>query len=229
MNERLKMLLLSACLWASACSSSAPQAGPVTKTEAPAAAAGAEKEKEAAINEARNNPLAGITGAFEKALAAQAFRAQLESTAEGRTSQVRYEFVAPDRFRMRNGPTELVVIGEAAYLKTLGSWQKAASGMPEQVKVIHNPAIIEQVKQATEAKFLQADVLNGQPMLVYEYVSTNLLGLEVTTYSKTWVGMFDGLPYKSEIAGLLGSVKTKGVLTWTDYNADIKIDSPIKE
>ena len=222
----LQILLLGAWVLVGACRSAAPTAEPAQPAAVPASN---EKEKEAAVNAARSNPLDGITNAFQKALATQSFRAQFESTAEGRTSQVAYEFVAPDRFRMRNGPTEMVLIGEAAYMKTLGSWQKVATGMQDQIKAIRDPKIIEQIKLATDAKFLQADTLNGQPMLVYEYTSTNLMGIEGTTYSKTWVGMFDGLPYKSEFEGMVGSLKTKGMLIWSDYNADIKIEAPIKE
>jgi hypothetical protein len=222
----LQILLISAVALTGACRSTAPVTESAQTAAAPAAD---EKEKAAALTAARSNPLDGITSAFQKALGAQSFRAQLESTAEGRTSQVTYEFVAPDRFRMRNGPTEMIVIGDAAYLKTLGSWQKAAPGLQNQVKAIRDPQIIENIKQATAARFVQADALNGQPMLVYEYTSTNLLGIEGATNSKTWVGMFDGLPYKSEFEGMLGSVKTKRVMVWSGYNADLKIEAPIKE
>jgi hypothetical protein len=222
----LMILLIGAFALISACNSAPPPADPVKTPQAPAANS---PETEEAINTARSNPLNGITSAFEKALAAQSFRAQLESTAEGRTSQVTYEFVAPDRFRMRNGPTEMLVIGDAAYLKTLGSWQKVTTGLQSQVKAIHDPQIIEEVKKATDAKFVQAAEFNGKPMLVYEYSATNLLGLEGTTYSKLWVGMFDGLPYKSEFEGMLGSVKTNGIMIWSDYNSDIKIESPFKD
>lgn len=222
----LQMLLLGVLALTGACRSNAPAAEPAKPVAAPATN---EKEKEAAISAATAKPLDGILSAFQKTLAAKSFRAQLESTTEGRTSQVSYEFVAPDHFRMRNGPTEMIVVGDAAFLKTLGSWQKIATGMQEQVKAIHDPKLIEQIKQATDAKFLRADTLNGQPMLVYGYTSTNLLGIQGTTYSKTWVGMFDGLPYKSEFDGTLGSVTTQGVMVWSDYNADIKIEAPFKE
>lgn len=222
----LQMLLLGVLVLTGACRSAAPTAEPTQPAAVPAAN---DKEKEAAISAASGNPLEGVTNAFQKMLAAQSFRAQFESTAEGRTSQVTYEFVAPDRFRMRNGPTEMILIGEAAYMKTLGSWQKVATGLQNQIKAINDPKIVEQIKQATDTKFLHADTLNGQTMLVYGYTSTNLLGIEGTTYSKTWVGMSDGLPYKSEFEGMVGSVTTKGVMVWSDYNADLKIEAPFKE
>jgi hypothetical protein len=41
--------------------------------------------------------------------------------------------------------------------------------------------------------------------------------------------MFDGLPYKSEFSSEFGSVKSKGVMTWHDFDADIKIEPPLKQ
>ncbi len=187
-----------------------------------------EKEKEAAIAAARSNPLDSVVNAFQKSLAAQTFRAKLESTAEGRTSLISYEFVAPDRYRMINGPTEMIFVGQDAFLKTLGSWQRVVTGLQSQMKAVRDPQVVEQLKQGTEAKFIQPDVLDGKPMLVYEYTSTNLMGAEGKTASKTWVGMFDGLPYKSEFESETGNRRSKGVMTWYDYNADIKIDPPLK-
>lgn len=222
----LTILLFSIFALASACKSASPAATP---TEAPVAVANNDKEREAAINVARNQPLDGIVSSFQKALAAQSFRAKLEATTEGRTSEVTYDFVAPDRFRMRNGPTEMMVIGEDAYLKTLGSWQRVPPGLQTQVKAIHDPQIIEQLKQATGIKFIKEDSINSQPMIVYEYTSNNLLGLEGNTFSRTWVGMFDNLPYKSEFEAMTGSVKTKGLIVWSDYNADLKIEPPFKQ
>jgi hypothetical protein len=223
----LQVILLFGVLALAASCGSAPTESEPAKpaTTAPSN----EKEKEAAVAAARDNPGAGIVNAFQKALAANTFRAKLESTLEGRLSVITYEFVAPDRYRMRNGPTEMIFVGQDAFLKTLGSWQKVATSLQNQMKAIRDPQVVEQVKQATDVKFIQPDTLEGKPMLVYEYTSTDLLGVEGKTRAKTWVGMFDGLPYKSEFENVTGSVTAKGVLTWYDYNADIKIEPPFKQ
>jgi hypothetical protein len=220
------ILLFGLLVLAASCRSSPAESEPAKPT---VTVPSNEKEKEAAIAAARSNPLDGIVNAFEKSLAAQTFRAKLESTLEGRTSLIAYEFVAPDRYRMINGPTEMIFVGQDAFLKTLGSWQKVATGLQSQMKAIRDPQVIEQVKQSTEAKFIQPDVLDGKPMLVYEYNSTNMLGVEGKSKAKTWVGMFDGLPYKSEFESATGSVTAKAIMTWYDYNADIKIEPPFKQ
>src|SRR5262245_31209800 len=160
----LQVILLSSLLaLATSCGSTPVESQPAQPAHA---ASNNEKEKEAAAAAARNNPLDGVVNAFQKALAVRSFRAKLEATTEGRTSLLIYEFVAPDRYRMRNGPNEMVFVGSDAFLKTLGSWQKVTTGLQGQMKVIRDPQVVEKVRQATDAKFIQSDVLDGKPMLV---------------------------------------------------------------
>jgi hypothetical protein len=220
------ILLFSSLALAGSCKSSPAESGPAKPV---VTVPSNEKEKEAAVAAARSNPLEGIVNAFQKLLAAQTFRAKLEYTTEVLTSQVNYEFVTPDRYRIINGPTEMIVIGQDAFLKTLGSWQRVATGLQSQMKAVRDPQMVEQLRQASEAKFIQPDMLDSKPMLVYEYTSNNLMGVEGKITVKTWVGMFDGLPYKSEFESETGSRKAKGVLTWYDYNADIRIEPPLKQ
>ena len=200
------------------------------KAEQPVAAAtkAPEPENEAAIAAAKASPLEGLTNAFQKAFEAKAYRARLEATREGITAMTTYEFVAPDRFRMITGPTEMIVIGDAPFLKTLGSWQKVATGLQSQMKSVRDPEMVEKLRKSTDAKFVQHDLFEGKQMLVFECSSKDLLGAEGVTYAKTWVGVLDGLPHKAEFEGMTGSVKTKGVMTWYDYNADIKIEPPLR-
>lgn len=224
MNWLKVLVLVGMLVLTNGCGSEAP------KAEQPVAAAAkpAEPENEAAISAARANPLESLASAYQKAYEANAYRARLEATRESVTAMTTYEFVAPDRFRMRTGPTELIVIGEAAFLKTLGSWQRVTTGLQNQMKSMRDSQWVEKLRKSTDAKFVQADTLDGKPMLVFECNADSLLGAEGNTYAKTWVGVLDGLPHKAEFEGMTGSVKTKGVMTWYDYNADIKIEPPLK-
>jgi hypothetical protein len=181
-----------------------------------------------AINAAKGDPHNGIAAAFQRAMSVQSFRVKLETTANGRTGEIRYEFVAPDRYRMVNGPTETIVIGEQAYIKTMGSWQKVATGIGEQMRSIRNSELANQVREATNVTFVQSDTLNGTPTVVYSYVTSNLAGASGTSNNKTWVSLADGLPRKSEFASNFGGFSSTGVMTWYDYNGDVKIEPPIK-
>jgi hypothetical protein len=224
MNWLKVLVLVGISVLTNGCGSEPP------KAEQPVAAAtkAPEPENEAAVAAARANPLNSVADAFQKAYGSNAYRARLEATREGITAMTTYEFVAPDRFRMRTGPTELIVIGDASFLKTLGSWQKVTTGLQGQMKSIRDPLLVEKLRKSADAKFVQADTLDGKPMLVFDCNAEDLLGAEGNTYAKTWVGVLDGLPHKAEFEGMTGSVKTRGVLTWYDYNADIKIEPPLK-
>mgnify|MGYP000852622087 CR=1 FL=1 len=207
------------------CGSEAP------KTETPVAAAAVKEtnpNNDAAIEAAKANPLEGIVGAYQKAYEAKSYRAQLVSTREDISGITKCEFVAPDRYRLSTGPTEIIAVGDATFLKTLGSWQRVADGLPNQLKSVRDTQMVEKMRAANNVKFVQADTLNGEAMLVYECTTSNLLGTEGITYAKTWVSIAEGLPRKAEFEGMIGSVKTRGVMTWFDYNADIKIEPPIK-
>ncbi|MBI3426465.1 MAG: hypothetical protein HY011_26350 [Acidobacteria bacterium] len=224
MNWLKVLVLVGMTGLANGCGSKPPQA----EQPVAAAAKAPEPENEAAIAAARANPLDGLAKAYQKAFETNSYRVRLEATREDITATTTYEFVAPDRFRMITGPTELIVIGDAPFLKTLGSWQKATTGLQTQMKSIRDPQMVEKLRKSTDAKFAQPDTLAGKPMLVFECSAKDLLGAEGATYAKTWIGVLDGLPHKAEFEGMTGSVKTKGVMTWYDYNAEIKIEPPIK-
>ena len=181
-----------------------------------------------AINAVKGDPHNSIVAGFQRASEAQSFRAKLETTSNGRTSLISYEFAAPDRYRMVNGPTEMIVIGDQAYIKTMGAWQKVATGIGEQMKGIRSAELAAQVREATNVSFVQPDTLNGEPMVVYNYITTTLGAASGTSNNKTWVSLKDGLPRKSEFLSNFGSFSSKGVMTWYDYNGDVKIEPPLK-
>jgi hypothetical protein len=216
----LVMGLLALCV---SCGGSKP------KAEATAQASIVKTENyDESINLAKADPHNSIVAAFQRATQTQSFRAKLESTSNERTSFISYEFVAPDRYRMINGPTEMIVIGEQAYIKTMGSWQKVATGIGDQMRSIRSAELSAQVRDATNVSFVQADTLNGEPTVAINYTTATFSGASGTSTNKTWVGLADGLPRKSEFTSNFGGFSSTGVMTWFDYNAAVKIEPPIK-
>jgi hypothetical protein len=228
-EEKLAMKFWTAILvsgvlaFSVSCGGSKPKA----TTEAQAAEVKTENYDEA-IGAAKAAPHESLVAAFQRATEAQAFRAKLENTSDGRVSTIQYEFVAPDRYRMANGPTEMIVVGEQAYIKTMGAWQKVANGVGDQMRVIRSVEIAAQVREATNVTFMQSDTLNGEPTVVYNYISTKIGAANGTTNNKTWVSLKDGLPRKSEFLSNFGGFTSKGVMTWYDYNGNVKIEPPLK-
>ena len=86
---------------------------------------------------------------------------------------------------------------------------------------------------AADVTFVGSEVLDGAPVLVYQHtLNVKVDQGVVNNTSKTWVGKSDGLPHRTELESLRiyqGQTLTmKTVTTYYDYNADIKIEPPVK-
>jgi hypothetical protein len=148
------------------------------------------------------------------------------------------EYVAPDRYRMtndaqigegRNFKQEFIIIGGATYMKIPnGGWVKSPVDASRIVKAFRDPKMLDELTKTADVKFVGPDTIDGAPMLVYQYTQNNPMGLNLKSTAKTWLSVADGLPRKTESDGEFDGKKTKTLVTITDYNADIKIESPIK-
>ncbi len=118
---------------------------------------------------------------------------------------------------------EFYLIGDTFYLKAnAGSaWRKLPANSPEAMGVtsalLGPKESLTSAIAAHNASLSGTDVLNGNPMLVYQYTLNN-------SPAKLWVGAADGLPYKMEGISNTGAQTT---LTISDYNAPIVLTPPI--
>ncbi len=79
-------------------------------------------------------------------------------------------------------------------------------------------------------KSLGTDSLNGKPMRVYQYTTTTTqAGITSTGTTKIWIGVSDGLPYKSEADGeVVGQAGSKShTVTTYEYDPSITIEPPV--
>jgi outer membrane lipoprotein-sorting protein len=193
----------------------------------------------AAISE-NDKPLDVMTKAMRAQLDAKSYRAHVTSTlADTAPNKMVIEYVAPDRYRMvrdgqggsgeENGRMEFVVIGDAMYIrKPDGGWARAPVNAGEMIKSFRDPKMLDELVKTADVKFVGADTLDGAPMLIYQYTQNNPMGMNLKSTSKTWLSVADGMPRKTETEGVLDGKKTNTVITISDYNADIKIESPAK-
>ncbi|MCA1594119.1 MAG: hypothetical protein LC754_16000 [Acidobacteria bacterium] len=192
----------------------------------------------AAVISADDKPLDVMTRAMRAQLDAKSYRAHItSSTDNGTNSTMVVEYVAPDRYRMtREGQAggkaynmEYVITGDGMFLKAPnGQWVKSPIDASEMIKAFRDPKMLEELAKTGDVKFIGADVLDGMPMLVYQYTQTNPLGMKMKSTAKTWLAVTDGLPRKTETDGEFEGMKTKTLVTISDYNSDIRIESPIK-
>jgi len=146
---------------------------------------------------------------------------------DGRTSSRLGEFVAPNRFHMVTDHDEAIVVGDATYRREPGKpWQRLPIDVGQMIEDFRNSTAIDELRKA-DVKFVGTEVLDGVSTLVYQFTTSNIMGINVTAECKTWVGVNDHLPRKIEVETEFNSTKMKGTNTYYDYNTDIKIEPPL--
>ncbi|HZH89819.1 MAG TPA: hypothetical protein VEX70_04275 [Pyrinomonadaceae bacterium] len=186
-----------------------------------------------------DKPLDAMTRAMRAQLDAKSYRAHVTTTlADGAPSKMLIEYVAPDSYRMTQSgqgdaaggsSMEYVIVKGAMYMKTpKGEWAKSPIDASSMIKAFRDPKMLDELTKTADVKLVGPDMLDGAPMLVYEYTQTNPMGMNLKNTSRTWLSVADGLPRKTESEGEFDGKKTKTLVTMTDYNADIKIESPVK-
>jgi len=238
----LKLINLSACillLTIAACTSSPAPDANSSGGVAPAPAGSSGERAAAAIISASDKPLDVMTKAMRAQLDAKSYRAHITSTSSEGTNKMVIEYVAPDRYRMvsegqaggsgKSFNQEFIIVGGTTYIKgPNGQWVKSPVNMGEMVKAFRDPKVVEELTRTADVKFIGPDTLDGKPMLVYEYAQNNVMGMNIKSIARTWVAALDGLPRKSEAEGEFRGIKTKTLMTVSDYNSNIKIEAPIK-
>ena len=243
LNSKIKLFLFSLCslllvFAAAACASRPAGEGGTGGNAAPATPGGGGGGGRAAAISENDKPLDVMTRAMRAQLDAKSYRAHVTSSlSDGSSTAMVIEYVAPDRYRMvndaqsggKNFKQEFIIVGGATYMKAPnGSWVKSPIDASGIVKAFRDPKMLDELAKTADVKFVGPDTLDGAPMLVYQYTQNNPMGMNLKSTSKTWLSVADGLPRKTESDGEYGGKKTKTLVTITDYNADIKIESPIK-
>lgn len=243
MNHKIKYLALPLCLLlltTSACNKD----GAGTGSSGGASPSGGNNNSggttTSAVISENEKPLDVMTRAMRAQLDAKSYRAHVTSSiSDGTSNAMVIEYVAPDRYRMttegqggsagKGFKMEYVIAGNATYIKTPNSgWVKSPVDASQIVKAFRDPKMLDELAKSADVKFVGADTLDGAPMLVYQYTQVNPMGLKMTSTAKTWLSVADGLPRKTESEGEFDGKKTKTLVRISDYNADIKIESPVK-
>jgi hypothetical protein len=106
--------------------------------------------------------------------------------------------------------------------------------MADALEQLRDPKLIDAIAQKAEVKYLGTDMLDGAPMLTYQYTIKDLLGPGKDAVSKIWIGATDNLEHQMESESDVESTFTAGEITHTkttvtyyDYNTNIKIEPPM--
>lgn len=139
-----------------------------------------------------------------------------------------FEFIKPDRYRIKNPVNELVIIGSDAYAKGKDGWEKLPDDVGaeiEQQRKNFNAAGMKNIKEVNKAG---EEKFNGKDALIYTYSSEPEPNTPKNS-TKVWVDKATGLPLKI-IVETQNADATQRVTTTYNYEKKVKIEAPeIKE
>jgi len=223
--------MLFVALTASACSAvpaAAPTQAPPTPAATAASAATPTPAPTARPTAAPTSaePLDALSQIFRGWLGVKSFRAKITTTTStGAVTEMNLDAVMPDRFHAVSKQFEVIIIGATYYVKIGNQWQKIALPKGFDISSFDIKTLEAQLGASTEVKLIGPDVLDGAPMVVYQYTTTIKTPTPSTLTSKVWIAVADQLPRKMESTPKTGG---KTVIVYSDYNANITIDPPIK-
>jgi len=179
-----------------------------------------------------------ILAAQRAQLKAKTFRVTSTIVSSTGTLTTTTEAVTPDRVHVTLGSaSEVIAIrGVGAWMKRAGTWTAVPAGLADTYLSVLDPKSIEDLGLTIvfdQVKLIGPDIINGKPMLVYQYATlvkgVTSDGRDLKGTAKLWVGVTDGLPYRAESeqdSALKAGEKTRTTQVW-DYDPNIKIEKPI--
>lgn len=158
-------------------------------------------------------------------LAQRSFRAKMVGSGQTPVN-TELEFVAPDRFRIRNsqGP-EMLVIGKDVYMGVGGRWQKVPGNLGGSVPDMRKEWDKKGRTWISDPKYVGEETVDGKPAYVYTYFNKGVEGMGAND-SKIWIAKSDGLPVRIEATYKSGPLKTMTIDY--DYDANISIEPPVR-
>lgn len=167
-----------------------------------------------------------LHAAYTRFLAAHSFRASVTDVNKGQQLST-LDFVAPDRYHIRNGQGEMeqILIGDDAY--TLLNGERVKLPMPIKVGRIvsqyRNRDTLEELTRDLDVTALGEETVDGQVAKVYTYTQTRPARADV----KVWIGVASGLPLQLESQGRFLGVKSTTRLRYYDYDdTAIRVSAP---
>lgn len=155
---------------------------------------------------------------------AEAFQVTMESTGGDKPFRMEVEYVAPDRYHMKNAAIESIIIGNDTYMKLNGSWTKFPRALDQKISSLRDMFTEEGLKTIADVKQESDDTTDGENAVVYSYKGT--VPQSNNGYvSRLWIGKDDGLPLKIEVDYTSGPLKK--MTTVYRYSPDVKIEAPI--
>ena len=156
-------------------------------------------------------------------LEAPQLRSSVTMDIDGETSTSIIDYVAPDRFRVQNETSEIIVIGDTTYQNDGNGWDILEVNMAAIINQYRNASILEKIT-LSNLQVLTDETLDGKPCTVYSYTQ-DFEG--IVSEDKLWVEKSTGLPLKLESQGDVLGTASRSV-TLYDYDSGLEIAAPMQ-
>ena len=170
------------------------------------------------------DPSADINRMADAFLSRQSFSAKMIGS--GSTPlNMELEYVAPDRFRIKNaqGP-QTVIIGRDVYIQLGDRWIRSPEKLNSPLVDIRKTWDKEGRKWLSDVKYVGEDTIDGEPVYAYTYHNKGLEGVGEND-SKIWISKSGALPVRIEANYKSGTLKSMRIDY--DYDAKISIEPPV--
>lgn len=210
------------------CSSAPENANTAVNTaaNAPANAPVAETKPEIDVNAPfvpSADPKDDLLNSTKRLQAYDAWAATLENDAMP-DMKTELEYVKPDRYRIKNPVSEIVVVGSDAYAKEGGGWEKLPEDIGAQINEMKKNFDAEGVDAIKEVKKTGTETIGGREATIYTY-SIEEDADTVKNVTRVWIANDNGLPLKIEVE-TENAGKKQTVTTTYNYKKPVKIEAP---
>ena len=168
---------------------------------------------------------ADIEKLADRFMSVKSFRATMQAQGD-MPMQTEFEFVSPDRYRIKTGNLmDVIIIGKTTYMKVGDKWQKMPSQLDTAISDMRSTFNKEGMKWVNDVKYTGDETIDGKPAYVYTYSAKGPSEKIGENESKLWIAKADGLPIKVEAVYKSGPMKSMTVQY--DYDAAVSIEPPI--
>jgi hypothetical protein len=163
-----------------------------------------------------------IRAAMKAQLEAPQLRTVITMELDGEPSTTTIDYVAPDRFRVTDSETDIIVVGDKTYQNEGNGWEILEMSMGAVITQYRNSDMIDKVKLSS-IQTLPDEMLGGKACTVYSHIQ-EFEGM--ISQDKLWIEKSTGLPLRLESTGeFLGST-SMSVIDY-DYDSGLEITVPI--
>lgn len=168
-----------------------------------------------------------ILATHEAMVKAGRFHSEGTATSQQGTTRMWSNVVWPDRFHIRNGEQEFIIVPGKTYMKQGGEWMPLPMDMSQMVKSLSPEALRQGYENMTNVKDLGESQRNGKNVRGYEYdTQATVMGVTAKSHVVLFVDPATKLPVHQDASGEAMGQKSDSSLDYT-FSDDIDVKAPM--